>query len=98
MLCLFRYGEVESRWVAMESWTFNTVISAAEVTSLLKQQQVLLQLDGVDTYADVLLNGKQVAQTTNFHRCAAGRGSWAGNGQRMRQPGVAVIKLDGVDT
>lgn len=52
----------------MESWTFSTVISAQEVSGLLEQQQVLLQLDGVDTYADVLLNGEKVAATTNFHR------------------------------
>jgi hypothetical protein len=52
----------------MESWTFSTVISAQEVAGLLEQQQVLLQLDGVDTYADVLLNGEKVAATTNFHR------------------------------
>jgi hypothetical protein len=54
----------------MESWTFSTSISAQEVASLLEQQQVLLQLDGVDTYADVLINGEEVTKTTNFHRCA----------------------------
>lgn len=68
-LFVCRYGEVESRWVAMETWTFSTVISAKEVATLLEQQQVLLQLDGVDTYADVLINGQQVTKTTNFHRC-----------------------------
>lgn len=68
-VCLCRYGEIESRWVAMESWTFSTSISAQEVGSLLEQQQVLLQLDGVDTYADVLINDVEVAKTTNFHRC-----------------------------
>lgn len=62
---------MESRWVTMESWTFSTVIRTQEVAALLGQQQVLLQLDGVDTYADVLLNGKKVAATTNFHRWAA---------------------------
>jgi hypothetical protein len=52
----------------MESWTFSTSLSAQEVAGLLEQQQVLLQLDGVDTFADVLVNGEHVANTTNFHR------------------------------
>ena len=60
---------MESRWVAMESWSFSTVISAQEVGPLLEQQQVLLQLDGVDTYADIIINGEKVAETSNFHRC-----------------------------
>lgn len=66
--CCCRYGEIESRWVAMESWTFSTVISAEDVDALLQQQQVLLQLDGVDTYADVFINDQDVLKTTNFHR------------------------------
>lgn len=59
----------------MESWTFSTSISAQEVGSLLEQQQVLLQLDGVDTYADVLINDVEVAKTTNFHRCVGAIGA-----------------------
>jgi len=55
----------------MESWTFSTVISAQEVSSLLEQQQVVLQLDGVDTYADVIVNGEKVLETINFHRFVA---------------------------
>jgi beta-mannosidase len=63
-----RYGELESRWVAMETWTFTTTISAAEADALLAQVQVVLQLDGVDTYADVSLNGQKVFSTNSFHR------------------------------
>lgn len=55
----------------MESWTFSTVISAQEVSTLLEQQQVVLQLDGVDTYADVIVNGEKVFETINFHRFVA---------------------------
>lgn len=60
---------MESRWVAMETWTFSTTISPRDVDALLQQQQVVLQLDGVDTYADVFINGGKVAETVSFHRC-----------------------------
>lgn len=86
-----RYGEIESRWVATESWTFSTSISAQEVGSLLEQQQVLLQLDGVDTYADVLINDVEVAKTTNFHRCVGAigaqrvRAGWCRAGSQTRR-------------
>jgi hypothetical protein len=103
---MHRYGEIESRWVAMESWTFSTTISAQEVAGLLEQQQVLLQLGGVDTYADVLINGEEVAYTTNFHRyvCVSARPhlhthsgsgvlSTSSSGSQRQQPGERASML-----
>ena len=85
----------------MESWTFSTVISAQEVAALLGQQQVLLQLDGVDTYADVLLNDERVTETTNFHRCACcmegaeagwrGLSSWQHTGPVSRRAPAVLL-------
>lgn len=65
-----RYGEQEARWVALETWTFKAAISAEEAAQLAANEQVLLYLGGVDTFATISINDEQVLETDNFHRCA----------------------------
>lgn len=66
-----RYGELESRWVALDTWTFTLQFSGNEsgMPDLLQKQQVLLQLGGIDTFGTVTLNGKVLLKPNNFHRC-----------------------------
>lgn len=59
---------MDSRWVAFEEWTFSVDISAEETAKLASQEQVVLFLGGVDTIANVTVNGQLVLQTNNFHR------------------------------
>eukprot|EP00878_Enallax_costatus_P005743 GHUV01006021.1.p1 GENE.GHUV01006021.1~~GHUV01006021.1.p1 ORF type:complete len:795 (+),score=131.60 GHUV01006021.1:561-2945(+) len=65
---LYRYGEQDSRWVAYDTWTFTVQITAEETAKLASQDQIVLFLGGVDTVANVSVNGQQVLETNNFHR------------------------------
>lgn len=48
-------------WVAQKDWIYSTVFSISE-----KHEKMLLVLDGIDTFAQVFLNGKKLADTDNM--------------------------------
>ena len=62
----FRLNERGVQWVDKEDWMYETtlVATAAEVGSS-NQELVFL---GLDTYADVYLNGKSILNANNMHR------------------------------
>lgn len=62
----YRYNEVELRWVALQEWTFERQINVSE--ELLAAKQLDLLLSGVDTVADIRLNGEQLLSTDNAFR------------------------------
>lgn len=59
-------NEVSCQWVAKDTWTFKTIFEV-NVTSL-AAAQFDLALMGVDTAAEVLVNGQLVAQLSNAFR------------------------------
>ena len=61
-----RYGELEQRWTAYDTWTYASTFDAP--AALLAEGAVDLVLSGVDTYATVTLNGHEVGELGNFHR------------------------------
>ena len=65
---LYRYGELETRWVALDAWNWTLIWHSARHARLMAHAQVALRLGGVDTFADVFLNGRHVAAVDNFHR------------------------------
>jgi beta-mannosidase len=67
MFC--RFNEVKYRWVSLDTWTFERTFKVP--ADILQHTNVDLLLNGVDTVADVLVNGKPVGTTQNFHRCGA---------------------------
>ena len=71
---LCRYGELESRWVMQDTWTFSTSWPGKDTSSLLDRDTVLLRLGGIDTVADIYFNGKLLAKVDNYHRWVA----WGG--------------------
>lgn len=52
--------------MALETWTVSSIFSVD--AALLAREHVLLTLDGVDTLADVSINGVEVASLENYHR------------------------------
>lgn len=62
------YGtnEKQLQWIENEAWEYETsfVVSPSE----LKHKTVELQFDGLDTYAEVFLNGKSILNADNMFR------------------------------
>jgi beta-mannosidase len=58
--------ESELQWIEDADWTYRTEIDVDE--RLLSQEHVELVFDGLDTYADVRLNGKTVLTADNMFR------------------------------
>lgn len=62
------YGtnEKQLQWIENEAWEYETsfVVSPSE----LKHKTVELQFDGLDTYAEVFLNGKSILNVDNMFR------------------------------
>lgn len=62
----FGANEKQLQWIENENWEYEThfTISKAE----LKNQNIDLEFDGLDTYATVFLNGKAVLEANNMFR------------------------------
>jgi len=56
-------NELEVAWVAERDWEFKGTIQVQE--DLLKEEQVVLRFEGLDTLAQVTLNGKLLGETDN---------------------------------
>ncbi|MEQ3662510.1 MAG: glycoside hydrolase family 2 protein, partial [Flavobacterium sp.] len=54
------------QWIENENWEYETYFSLA--SSELKNQNIDLEFDGLDTYATVFLNGKIVLEADNMFR------------------------------
>ena len=69
-MCVCRYNEVHSRWVAKETWTFSTTFATSDpsTAAVFASSAVQLRFDGLDTFATVQLNGKTILTANNFHR------------------------------
>jgi len=62
----YRENENELHWIGQSDWVYERSFQVP--AALLREDRVLLQCDGLDTFAAVSLNGRPVAQTDNMHR------------------------------
>jgi beta-mannosidase len=81
------YGqnEASSQWIGRTVWEYRTTfdVSAAE----LRHRHVELVFDGLDTFADVSLNGTAVLKTDNMFR------QWRVSARQWLKPGKNELKI-----
>uniref|UniRef100_A0A383VEX7 Beta-mannosidase-like galactose-binding domain-containing protein n=1 Tax=Tetradesmus obliquus TaxID=3088 RepID=A0A383VEX7_TETOB len=65
---LYRYGELETRWVSQDTWNFTVTWAGQQHSAVAACRHVLLVLHGIDTFGHVLLNGRHVLAADNAHR------------------------------
>lgn len=62
----FGNNEKQLQWIESENWEYETYFTLSE--SELKNQNIDLEFEGLDTYASVFLNGKIVLEANNMFR------------------------------
>jgi beta-mannosidase len=62
----YRDNEAKVQWVGLSDWQYQTRFNVDAAT--LQRGHVDLVFDGLDTFADVYLNGKQLSATDNMFR------------------------------
>lgn len=62
----YRTNEKELQWIDKKDWEYKTVIEISD--EQLKSENVELVFKGLDTYADVSLNNKQILTADNMYR------------------------------
>ncbi|CRL07018.1 CLUMA_CG019973, isoform A [Clunio marinus] len=61
---LFSFNDVNLRWIALENWTYNLEFNMTEID--LEHHFVILTFNGIDTLAEIYLNGKLIGETNNM--------------------------------
>jgi len=74
----YRDNEKKLQWIEKEDWEYKTVFSAPAAIS--SKKKIELVFDGLDTYADVYVNGRLVLQANNMFR------QWAINVKDLLKP------------
>jgi beta-mannosidase len=59
-------NEFQTRWIGHTDWQYTLVFDAD--SKIFDHERIDLVADGLDTVAQVYLNGSQIAQTQNMHR------------------------------
>jgi beta-mannosidase len=62
----YRLNEHKVQWIDKKDWIYKTTFKVSN--DLLSNDHVLLDFKGLDTYADVYLNDKQILKADNMFR------------------------------
>ncbi len=62
----YRDNESRVQWVEEKTWEYQTVFSLT--STFLSMQEIWLEFDGLDTYAEVFLNGQKIITSDNMFR------------------------------
>jgi len=81
----FGINEKQLQWIENETWEYETnfTVSSEE----LKNETIALQFDGLDTYAEVFLNGKSILKADNMFR------TWKINVKQQLKKGENQLKV-----
>jgi beta-mannosidase len=81
----YRENELALQWIGETDWVYERTFKVT--AALLKQERVLLQCDGLDTFSKVKINGKVVATTDNMFR------TYEWDVKRLLQTGENTIQI-----
>jgi beta-mannosidase len=81
----YRNNEKELQWIDKADWEYKTQFTAGNL--LLAKDRIELAFDGLDTYADVYLNGEKILQADNMHR------SWKINVKEKVKSGANELRI-----
>jgi beta-mannosidase len=62
----FRDNEIKEQWIGEAAWEYTRTFDVP--ATLLACARVLLECDGLDTFATITLNGRRIARTDNMFR------------------------------
>lgn len=79
----YRDNEKKLKWIEKENWEYQTTFAVP--ASVRTKKNVELVFDGLDTYADVYLNGELILQANNMFR------QWKINVKNILKPGNNVL-------
>jgi len=85
-----RENERDVQWVGEADWKYERTFKVS--AAMLKHERVLLRCDGLDTFADVLINGKKLDSTDNMHR----RYEWDVKPLLKQGENAIAVKFDSV--
>ncbi|MGD2122905.1 MAG: glycoside hydrolase family 2 protein, partial [Gemmatimonadota bacterium] len=81
----YRNGEMRVQWIGEEDWVYrNTFIAAS---SMLEKEVVQLVFHGLDTFAEVRLNGNTILEADNMFR------SWVADVRRLLRAGENTLEI-----
>ncbi len=79
-------NEAKVQWVGLSDWQYRTEITVTAET--LKRDHIEMVFDGLDTFAEVSVNGTKILTTDNMFR------SWRADVKALLRPGVNTIEVD----
>jgi len=81
----YRNNEKDLQWIDKKDWEYQTILNVDEKT--LSMQNVELIFNGLDTYADVYVNGEKVLSVDNMFR------EWKLNVKKYLKAGDNQLKI-----
>ncbi len=81
----YRLNERSEQWIDKEDWIYRTVFQVPE--EILNKQNITIVFYGLDTYADILLNGEKILSADNMFRI------WEADCRKYLKSGRNILKV-----
>ena len=81
----YRDNEQQLQWIGKTDWEYQTTFSITP--DILRHTNIDLVFEGLDTYANVFLNGQPLLNTDNMFR------TWRADCKRLLRPGANTLRI-----
>src|SRR5690348_17106406 len=81
----YRDNEKKLQWISKANWEYQTTFNVT--AEMLERNSVELVFEGLDTYANVFLNGELVLSTDNMFR------TWRVDAKPLAKPGPNTLRI-----